>query len=274
MYTGCEKLKLTDSEWAELYSTEQLSNHFFLENEYVYIEPLDESASGEFLQYRNGHLNRIKYPVVESSFTGKYKPRNVEQVFGFDLLKDPQTTLKLITGTFGTGKTLMLVVAALEAVEQGRFERIIWVRNNIQVKDTDPLGALPGDAYEKLLPYLGPMLDHIGGTDGAKTLVEQGKLEVIPLAYLRGRSIRNSIILSSEAENLTKEHIQLLIGRVDEGSNLWMDADLRQRDRYIFERSQGIEKVIANLKGEPLFGYVHLVKVERSATAQLADKLD
>ena len=74
--------------------------------------------------------------------------------------------------------------------------------------------------------------------------------------------------------NLTKEHIQLLMGRVDEGSNLWLDADLRQRDRIVFERSAGIETMIERLTGEELFGYVHLVKSERSKTAELADKLN
>ena len=275
MYTGYTRLEPTDAEYAELYSTNQLKNYLFHENEYLYLQPKDENVEkGDYLQYRNGSFYRLKYPIIESSFAGKFKPRNVEQVFAFNMLKDEQTTIKLITGRFGTGKTLLLVVAALEAIEQGRFDRIIWVRNNVQVKDTDPLGALPGDAYDKLLPYLGPMIDHVGGPEGAKLLVDQGKLEVIPLAHLRGRSIRNSIIISSEAENLTKEHIQLLIGRVDEGSNLWMDADLKQRDKAVFEKSQGIEKTIEKLKGEPLFGYVHLIKVERSATARLADKLD
>ena len=272
MYTGTVTLELTDQEYSDLYSKNQLPQIFY-ENQYIYIPGQAEEAS-EFLQYRDGHLNRVKYPLIQSEFAGRYKPRNPEQLFGFAMLKDPQTTIKLLTGTFGTGKTLMLVVAALEAIEQGRFEKIIWVRNNVQVKDTDPLGALPGDAYDKLLPYLGPMIDHVGGAEGAKCLVERHQLEVIPLAHLRGRSIRNSIIISSEAENLTKEHIQLLIGRVDEGSNLWMDADLKQRDKVIFEKSQGIETMIDRLKGEPLFGYVHLTKVERSETARLADKLD
>lgn len=117
-------------------------------------------------------------------------------------------------------------------------------------------------------------MDHVGGPDGIAALTRANKLEVIPLAFLRGRSIRNSIILSSEAENLTKEHIQLLMGRVDEGSNLWMDADLKQRDKTQFEKSQGIETMIERLKGESLFGYVHLVKSERSETARLADKLN
>lgn len=274
MYTGTTTLDLSDEELDELYNTERLKGYIFNENEYLYLPPRDVNEKGDYFQYRDGRIQRLKFPIISSSFTGKYKPRNPEQVFAFDMLKDTRTTIKLITGRFGTGKTLLLVVGALEAVGQGRFDRIIWVRNNVQVKDTDPLGALPGDAYNKLLPYLGPMIDHVGGPEGAKMLVDEGKLEVIPLAHLRGRSIRNSIIISSEAENLTKEHIQLLIGRVDEGSSLWMDADLKQRDKTVFEKSQGIEKTINGLKGERLFGYVHLTKVERSETARLADKLD
>jgi PhoH-like ATPase len=142
------------------------------------------------------------------------------------------------------------------------------------VKDTDQIGALPGDELDKMLPYVMPLADHCGGVEGVKLLLEQGQLEVIPLGFLRGRSLRKSIIISSEAENLTKEHIQLMLGRIDEGSNLWMDAALRQRDRIAFEKSKGIETMIERLSGDPLFGYVHLVKTERSKAAQLADKLD
>lgn len=77
-----------------------------------------------------------------------------------------------------------------------------------------------------------------------------------------------------ESENLTKEHIQLIMGRIDEGSQLWMDGDLKQRDRVSFEKSQGLECMIERLQDEPLFGYVHMPKSERSAVARLADKLN
>lgn len=273
MYQGYKELQLTNAERAELYQTHKLEGYSFLENEYLYCIP-EEYCQGDFCQYRHGELAPIRYPQISNSIVGTIKPRNPEQYFAFDLLKNDEIPVKLLTGRFGTGKTMTLVAGAIEALEHGRFEKIIWVRNNVQVRDTDPLGALPGDSYEKLLPYLGPLVDHVGGYESAKLMMEQGRLEVLPLAFLRGRSIRNAIILSSEAENLTKEHIQLLIGRVDEGSNLWMDADLKQRDRAVFEKSQGIEKMIEGLKGDPLFGYVHLTKVERSATARLADKLD
>jgi phosphate starvation-inducible protein PhoH len=102
---------------------------------------------------------------------------------------------------------MALVVAALEAIQAGDFERIIWVRNNVQVKDTDQLGALPGEAFDKMLPYLGPFMDHVGGEHGVQMLIQENQLEVIPLGFLRGRNITNAIIMCSEAENLTKEHI-------------------------------------------------------------------
>lgn len=272
-YTGYKDLVLTNDQFIELYSDKRLTGIDFCENEYL-IARDQENKIVDKLCCHNGKLERLQYAEFKNTYTGSLKPRNEHQELAFDMLKNTDVTIKLITGTWGTGKTMALVVAALEAVQKGLFERIIWIRNNVQVKDTDKLGALPGDEFEKLLPYLGPMMDHVGGEEGVHMLIDQKKLDVIPLAFLRGRSIRNSIIISSEAENLTKEHLQLLIGRVDTGSNLWLDADLRQRDRDIFEKSAGLETMISRLKGEKLFGYVHLVKSERSETARLADKLN
>lgn len=272
-YTGYTEIELSDEQYNLVYSEHKLPGYIFNENEYVIAVNEYGKVVDKFC-YQNGLLRPVKFATFSNVYTGKLKPRNIHQELAFDMLKDKTSTVKLVTGTWGTGKTMSLVVAALEAVEKGEFEKIIWVRNNVQVKDTDQIGALPGDEHAKLLPYLGPMMDHVGGADGIDMLISNGQLEVIPLAFLRGRSIRNAIIISSEAENLTKEHIQLLLGRVDSGSNLWMDADLRQRDRAVFEKSAGIETMIDRLKDEKLFGYVHLVKSERSETARLADKLN
>ena len=105
-------------------------------------------------------------------------------------------------------------------------------------------------------------------------MLKEGQLEVEPLQSLRGRNIENAIIICSESENLTKEHIQLILARAAEGSAVWLDGDTRQRDKAVFEKSKGLETMINKLAGEHLFGYVHLTKAERSATAALADKLD
>ena len=105
-------------------------------------------------------------------------------------------------------------------------------------------------------------------------MIEDGLLTVEPLQSLRGRNFENTLIMCSEAENLTKEHIQLIIARAAEGSAVWLDADCRQRDKATFEKSKGVETLIERLQGNELFGYVHLIKTERSATARLADLLN
>lgn len=192
----------------------------------------------------------------------------------FDMLQDPQSTIKILTGRFGSGKTYLMVVNALQLIDDNKFEKIVYVRNNIQVKDTKDIGALPGTELEKLLPFVMPIADHVGGIDGVDLLMRHNKLEVQHLGFIRGRDIKNSIILCSETENMTKQQIQLLIGRVGEGSNLWMDGDFKQTDAKVFEENNGLNLAIERLKGNRLFGYVHLQKSERSETSALADLLD
>ena len=190
------------------------------------------------------------------------------------ILVDNDEHLYLTNDYLVTHNTGILCKAGVAAVREEKFHKLLWVRNNIEVKDTNPLGSLPGDLLQKMWWTAGPLIDHCGGEFGLQRLIEEGKVEVAYLGHLRGRDIRNSLIICSEAENMTKQHLQLLLGRIGEGSQLWLDADLRQRDRLIFEKTEGIENLIEKLKGNPLFGYIHLEKTERSETACLADLLD
>lgn len=271
-YTGYKIEQLSNSDLSDFYQGKlQLTD--LKTNEYLIIT----DANNNIIDYGQKKIDKIiqvPFPTLGSEFSGVMKPRNPQQYCAMNLLQDRSIPLKLITGNFGSGKTMMCVIAALEYVQKGTFDKIIFVRNNVQVKDTDPLGALPGTEHQKLLPYLMPFADHCGGIEGLQLWIDQGQLEVIPLAFLRGRSIRNSIIYSMESENLTKEHIQLIMGRVDSGSELWLDGDIKQRDKTSFEKSKGLETMVERLGGNKLFGYVHLIKSERSEIAQLADLLD
>ena len=298
-YTGWKKWSPTSEEWAELYATGAVPVSL-KENEYLIVK--SEGSSTIFYCYEKGQLRKFTggsikttkddTPVLlesskskqddrQHSSAQKYSkgknvvitPRNDEQVCAFDLMKDPSKTVKLLTGTWGTGKTLILVSAALEALKAGRFKKIVWIRNNVDVKDTKDLGALPGEVIDKLLPFLGPFIDH-AGENSVRTMLNKGTLVVEPLQSLRGRNFDDTLIMCSEAENLTKEHIQLIIARAAEGSEVWFDADNRQRDKASFERSRGIETLIERFAGQKLFGYVHLVKSERSETAAMADLLN
>ena len=298
-YTGWKKWSPTSEEWAELYATGTVPISL-KENEYLIVK--SEGSSTIFYCYENGQLRKFtggsikttkddtivllessksKQEDKQHSSAHKYSkgknvvitPRNDEQVCAFDLMKDPSKTVKLLTGTWGAGKDLIMASSALEQLKLGNYDRIVWIRNPINLKDTPDLGALPGEVIDKLLPYLGPFIDNAGEAS-VRAMLSKGTLVVEPLQALRGRNFENSILICSEAENLTYDQLKLIVARVADGSCLYINGDVRQRDKAIFEKSRGLEKFIQCLAGDPLFGYVHLPKSERSATASLADKLD
>ena len=274
-YKGYIDVQFDDEHLARFYNNKEVYAELFelKENEYFLVS----DASGEIVDkycFQNGEMRQVQYHKLGGNFTGAIKPRNPQQACLFDMLKDKTSKIKLVTGRFGSGKTIAMTTAALELIERGKFDKIVWVRNNVSVKDAPEIGYLPGTEIDKLMPYVMPLADHAGGEEGIKKMLENGTLEVIPLGHLRGRSLRNSIVFCSECENLTRQHIQLLMGRIDEGSQLWLDGDTKQRDRAIFEQSAGLEKMVARLAGNKLFAHIHLEKSERSEVAALADLLD
>lgn len=274
-YKGYIEVQFDDEKLASFYNNKELYAELYMlkENQYFLIK----DSTGEVVDrycHQNGELRQVMFHKLGGSHTGAIKPRNPQQICLFDMLKDKTSKIKLVTGRFGSGKTLAMTNAALELIERGKFERIVWVRNNVTVKDAPEIGFLPGTEIDKLMPYVMPLADHAGGEEGIRKMLEDGTLEVIPLGHLRGRSLRNSIVFCTECENLTRQHIQLLMGRIDEGSQLWLDGDTKQRDRAIFEQSAGLEKMIDRLVGNKLFAHIHLEKSERSEVAALADLLD
>lgn len=273
-YTGFKDIVLTNpNDINALYDPKGNETFGCLENEYLIARDEKEEIIDLF-KCKDGRLAQVPYKAIESKFAGKIKPRNIQQKLGIDMLYDTDTTIKILTGKFGTGKDLLMSSAAIDLIEKGYFDKLVYVRNNIEVKNSKPIGHLPGSSNEKLLPFAMCLADHVGGVDGLSYMIEKGVVEVVHLGFIRGRDIKNSIILCSEAENLTKEHIQLLIGRVGEGSNLWINGDFKQTDLAVFERNNGLMTAIDRLKGHPRFGYVKLLKTERSETAAMADLLD
>lgn len=301
-YTGWKKWTPTDEEWTE-FCVSKKPPFEMLENEYLIV--YDNSESPLYYCYENGTLRQfrggsIKFtlkkelqddPYSAQSTEGQKKktskssykqekpnvvtPRNVEQYCAFDLLNNDKITCKLLTGNFGSGKTMLATYTALQMLNAGKVDKIIWLRNNISAAGTEQIGYLPGTEFEKLKPWLGPFIDHLGNEQRVMKLVENSQLEVPALGFIRGRNLEHSVIICSEAQNLTEELVKLIIGRVGEGSYLIFDGDFHhQVDRAIFEKSPGIKRMIDVLAGNPLFGYIHLPKSERSETARLADEFD
>ena len=163
-----------------------------------------------------------------------------------------------------------MVAHAIDMIKRGEYDQIVWVRNNIEVKDTNGIGYLPDSMEDKLRPFIEPLIDKLGGEEGYYQF--EDKINIQHLGFLRGREFKNSIIYVTEGQTITREHAKLLLGRVGEGSQLWVNGDMEQTDDRKFEHDNGINALM-DLAGNELFGHVELDKVERSETANLASKL-
>lgn len=243
-----------------------------------------ESNTNEFAKiYENGELKdvlfwtgneyrNLKYKEFTTNLGERIKPRNLEQKMYLDLLQNKDIPVKLCIGKFGTGKSMLALNYAIHEVQIGRFDKIIFVKNNLEVKGAGRLGTLPGGEIEKMAPWLRQIEDHIG-PQAFEEMINNGQIEPAHLSSIRGRDLKNCIILVDEAENLLTSNIQLLLGRVAANTEIIFCADVKQCD-YADEKMSGIPKLIERLKGNKLFGMIKLVKTERSQVAALADLLD
>jgi PhoH-like ATPase len=273
VYTGYKELTLTEDQACQMYNEGRIDDYEFIENEYL-LAKNDDGEVFDRMVYRDGKLQHVPYQSLDNHYLGRIKPRNDQQQLAIDTLLHPDSKVKIIKGVYGSGKDYLMLAAALQLIEKKKFDKMVFLRPNVGVKGLPDIGALPGTADEKLAWTLAPLWDKVGGQEGIEFMMRNGTLESVPLLFIRGRSFENSIIYVTEGQNMTTEIAKLILGRVGEGSELWLNADTHQTDRKMFDEDNGITKMIERLKGNKLFSYVYMPKTERSSVAELATLLD
>lgn len=210
------------------------------------------------------------------------KPKNAEQTFAIDAMLNPEVRLVSINGVAGTGKTLIALASALE--QRRNFKQIYLARPIVPLSNKD-IGYLPGDIKSKLNPYMEPLWDNLKFIqnqfpDSDKEhkritdMVNQEKLVITPLAYIRGRSLSNIFFIVDEAQNLTPHEIKTIITRAGENTKIIFTGDIYQIDTpYLDSQSNGLSYLIDRIQDQPIFAHVTLEKGERSELANLANEL-
>ena len=231
-----------------------------------------------------GYYNPLEKHVerVEKQYAYGIKPRNAEQTFALHALLNPDIKLVSLQGVAGTGKTLLALASALE--QHNLYHQIVLARPIVPLSNKD-IGYLPGNADEKINPYMQPLFDNlkfIKNQFGSKEkkfkkieeMQEQGKLTISALAFIRGRSFSNVIFIIDEAQNLTPHEVKTIITRAGENTKIIFTGDVFQIDTpYLDEQSNGLSFLIDRLKGDDLFAHITLEKGERSELANLANDL-
>lgn len=269
LWKGYTTLEPTEEELDSIYCNPENNILGLRVNEYAII--YNNGKIGDIIKWNGETYSTLNYKPISSDYFGKINPRNIQQKMYFDLLQDRDIPIKLCRGPYGSGKTYLALAQAMNLITFHKFDKLIYIRNNIEVAGSRQLGALPGSEIEKVLPYLMPLSDHLGDISILNQYIQEGIIEPIHVGFLRGRSFNNSIIFVDEGENLTDNIMKLIIGRVGEGSELWVLGDEAQADLNIFKKNGGIAALVNSLTGHKMFGTIELQKTERSAVAQLCD---
>ena len=256
---------LTQEDYASVltgtYEKQHPENHFLIYGE-------------EAFRIINGTPTIVKYRKIKNEWIGEVKPRNVEQKCLLELLHS-DTPVVAVHSKFGCGKSYLMLNFILQELEKERYKKLIVVPNNSAVSQSREVGTLPGDILEKEMVYLGPLIDLLG-PEKIRDMMAREQIEVVPIAFARGRNWDESIVFVSESQNLTSYHMKLLLGRIGEKSRIFFDGDVRQEDNRVFTENSGLVLLhkISSTESSHMFGSVELRSIERSPVARLADVLD
>ncbi len=210
------------------------------------------------------------------------KPRNSEQTFALNAMLNTDIPLVTLSGKAGTGKTLLALAAALES--KHLYRQIFIARPVVPLSNKD-IGFLPGDVASKLDPYMQPLYDNLSviqshfnetntNSKQIRQLIEEEKIVITPISYIRGRSIVKVFFIVDEAQNLTPHEVKTIITRAGEGTKIVFTGDIFQIDHpYLDSQTNGLAFIIEKMKGQKVYAHINLEKGERSELAELAAKI-
>ena len=281
LYKGVSELYFSEAEIDRFYRDGYLEadqNNLY-PHQFCILKVHGNPSMSALARYRHQKLQKLFY---EGRTVYGIKSLNKEQKFALDLLLDDHLKVVTLVGKAGTGKTILALAAGLEKIyeDNGKYNRMLITRPIVPLGND--LGYLPGDKEDKIRPWMQPIYDnleylcndhlhHNGGTD---YLINNGRIELEALTYIRGRSIPRQFIICDESQNLTPHVIKTLLTRVGQGSKIVFTGDPEQIDHpYLDASSNGLSYLVERIKEEDIAGHITLVKGERSDIAELGAKL-
>lgn len=213
---------------------------------------------------QHSHKNFKLYENTVNLVTENYKhntkkqinllPQSVNQEKYILSLIDRDLDIVVVSGPAGTGKTYLAMLAAIKSLRQGDCDRIILTRPAVAVDD-EKHGFLPGDLNQKMEPWVKPLMDVVQefySVKEVKYMLEEQIIEIVPLAFCRGRNFKNAFIILDEAQNATPSQLKMLMTRIATGSKIVITGDIEQTDRRTTDN--GIFDLINRLEKKPKTG--------------------
>ena len=212
----------------------------------------------EIISVDNGQNNELPKEVIHYGRKGAIVARSKGQHTYINIVNNNDIVLSV--GPAGTGKTYIAVAFAIAALENSEVDRIVLCRPAVEAGES--LGFLPGDLKEKVDPYLTPLYDALGDImpkSKLKKVLSDGTIEIVPLAYMRGRTLNNAFMILDEAQNATPMQMKMFLTRLGVNSKAIITGDITQVDLPL-KTDSGLIQVVKILKGIDGIGFVKLTE--------------
>jgi PhoH-like ATPase len=281
LYNGVRELYLSEEDIDRFYQDGflEFNQKNLCPHQFCILKVRENPSVSALARYYGNRLNKLFY---EGKTVYGIKSLNKEQRFAFDLLLDDSIKIVTLVGKAGTGKTILALAAGLEKIfeEDGKYNRMLITRPIVPLGND--LGYLPGDKEDKMRPWMQPIYDnleylcneHVRPNGCSDYLLNNGKIELEALTYIRGRSIPRQFIICDESQNLSPHVIKTILTRVGKGSKIVFTGDPEQIDHpYLDASSNGLSYLVERIKENGISGHITLVKGERSDVAELGARL-
>jgi len=273
-YKGFVEVTLTDEELAEFYLDKTINRFNLILNQYLIIRHNDEIV--DKYKWNGIEYEGISNKKIDSMMFGKLKPKDIYQELVINSLLNEQFTA--ISGRAGTGKSLLSLMYAMYAIQNGKYDTLVILFNPSKIRNSENMGFYGGNMLEKAKQQnIGHILNtKFGDPSMVDNLILQGKLKLIPISDCRGMEITdNQILYITEAQNTDIDLMKICLSRVSKGAKVIIEGDSKsQVDNRMYEGSKnGMNRMVEIFKGEDLFSYIELQNVWRSRIADIVDKM-
>ncbi|MCB0802847.1 MAG: PhoH family protein [Flavobacteriales bacterium] len=223
---------------------------------------------------KNDYIININENLSISGISAK----NKEQRFAISLLNDPTIQVVTLSGVPGGGKSLLSLASALSQSfgKNALYEKILYIKSLETVGPS--IGFLPGTVAEKVMPFMEALRDSIKickidkDIDKLTGMDEKSKIQITPISFLRGRTLRRCFVVLDEAQNYSTHELHTVLTRLDEASKIAIIGDTLQADVDFRQEDRGFSRIIEEFKDSDLFAHVEFIKSQRSRLAQLVSE--
>jgi PhoH-like ATPase len=273
IYTGIRETSITEQKYVDLLEGLDKNPYNLYLNEYLIVN--NTTTKDQYLLMWNGKFfEEAKAKPISNKYINKINPLDIYQRAFIHMLQNDNIKVKITDSNFGCGKSFLMIHWALQMIDKGKYSKMIFIKSDSPPKGRKEFPAIPGDVNEKCNPLMGVLCDSTGENNFTDILLRNHSLEVLPIQFARGRSLKDSIVIINEAQNFTPSEMEILLSRLDENSVALIDGSNKQTDNKYCIRRSGLTAVSENFKDKEIAAQVNMITDFRSDISKLVGEMN